>query len=192
MTVAARREPDGLGYFPPRVCCLLFQYERQDTKKGTKWPEPAANINDYCSMAKTTHTLSKSATSVTSAIRQARVAGQFSSAESRLLADLPRLIRRVLHDTGDAHIECCAEQLGIPVRTLQRKLQKLGVSYSAMLHELRCQEACLRLRSTRSSVAEIAGALGYSDPSHFSCAFRQWTGTSPRRFREGKDQAPQR
>ena len=48
---------------------------------------------------------------------------------------------------------------------------------------LRMQEACERLETTDHTVAEIAYALGYSDPLYFSRLFRQKIGRPPSAYR---------
>jgi AraC-like DNA-binding protein len=64
---------------------------------------------------------------------------------------------------------------------------QIGVSASAWIRTQRlerCRED-LRSRGYRdSSVAEIAYAWGFSDPSHFSRAFKQQYGVGPREYRE--------
>jgi AraC-like DNA-binding protein len=53
------------------------------------------------------------------------------------------------------------------------------------LLDLRLAHACQLLRETRKSIKEIAGAVGYLHPGHFSTAFRHRYGVSPGRFRLG-------
>ena len=47
----------------------------------------------------------------------------------------------------------------------------------------RIERAKQQLRNSRSRLAEIAAANGFADQSHFSRLFRQYTGTTPSRFR---------
>ena len=93
-----------------------------------------------------------------------------------------RLIRELL-PTGHPTIDRAAQRLGTPVRTLQRRLHHAGLSYSELLDEVRCDAACRLLTNPRARVADIARALGFSDPSNFSRAFVRWTGISPREYR---------
>jgi AraC-like DNA-binding protein len=39
------------------------------------------------------------------------------------------------------------------------------------------------LANLRDKIGDVARALGYSDPAHFTRAFRRWTGLTPRDFR---------
>lgn len=75
-----------------------------------------------------------------------------------------------------------AQDLGLSGATLRRKLRADGQSFGAIKDELRSVLA-QRLLKGPQSVAEIAGALGYSEPSAFHRAFLKWTGQSPGAFR---------
>lgn len=69
------------------------------------------------------------------------------------------------------------------VRTLQRRLNLLGVSYSMVVDEARFRIASKMLVATDAPSREVAKAVGYSDPSHFARAFRRLTGLSPGEYR---------
>ena len=69
------------------------------------------------------------------------------------------------------------------VRTLQRRLQESGLSYSELVNELRFETAARLLRETDATALEIALEVGYEDPSHFSRAFKRLAGISPREYR---------
>lgn len=77
-----------------------------------------------------------------------------------------------------------AQRLGIPVRTLQRRLQARGLSYSGLVEAMRCEVACRLIEAPEVRMAEVAKALGYADPSSFSRAFRRWHQMSPREYRQ--------
>jgi len=80
-------------------------------------------------------------------------------------------------------IDDTAHRLGIPVRTLQRRLKEDGLSYSTLVEQARHELACRLLDKPGAKAAAVAKALGYTDPSSFSRAFRRWTGMSPRVYR---------
>ena len=74
-----------------------------------------------------------------------------------------------------------AEELGISVRTLQRRLGEEGSSFSKVLDELRRELSQELLADRDMSVSEVAFVLGYSEASAFQRAYRRWWGVSPRR-----------
>jgi AraC-like DNA-binding protein len=63
-------------------------------------------------------------------------------------------------------------------------LQQAGTSYLTLVEQIRRRRAEEYLLHTDRSVDDIAGLLGYSDPSNFGRAFRRWYGESPRQFRD--------
>jgi AraC-like DNA-binding protein len=83
-------------------------------------------------------------------------------------------------------IKYAAHRVGIPVRTLQRRLREGGLSYSELVEQTRWELACRLLDEPGAKAAAVARALGYTDPSSFSRAFRRWTGMSPRAYRNRK------
>ena len=85
---------------------------------------------------------------------------------------------------GGADQQTVARALGMSVRSLQRALQSAGTSFSDQLDEVRRTRALAMLSRRGMSVAEVAFALGYSDPRAFYRSFRRWTGFTPREYRD--------
>lgn len=59
-----------------------------------------------------------------------------------------------------------------------------GLSLGAYLRNLRLQEAVAMLRHSRASITDIALSCGFSSSATFSRAFRAWSQTTPRAFRQ--------
>ncbi len=85
-------------------------------------------------------------------------------------------------------LEEVAQALGISPRSLQRYLSQQGTSFSHILQRIRRDSALKLLEQDNFSVSEIAQMLGYNDPSNFCRAFQRWTGQSPARWRQVKNQ----
>lgn len=83
-----------------------------------------------------------------------------------------------------------ARRLNLSERTLQRRLAEEGCSYQQLLSDTRRQLAEQHLREGRLPATEIALLLGYSEPSVFFRAFRQWTGLTPGEYRTRHGQEP--
>lgn len=77
-----------------------------------------------------------------------------------------------------------ARSLRLSARTLVRRLAQEGTSYRQVLEQARRAQAESYLRDSAHTIAEIAGLLGYSDPSNLGRAFRGWCGMSPSAYRE--------
>jgi AraC-like DNA-binding protein len=111
-----------------------------------------------------------------------------------LLARLPRSaqvatrVRQVLSEQlrhGEPGKARVAKVLGMSERTLHRRLEEEGASFTGLLDELRRELAVLYLGEPRLAVYEVALLLGYSEPSAFFRAFKRWTGRTPQEHREG-------
>jgi AraC-like DNA-binding protein len=73
--------------------------------------------------------------------------------------------------------------LGLSRQTLARRLSALGTSYQAIRDALRRDRACALLARGDASLGQIAEITGYSEPSAFQRAFKQWTGLPPGDYR---------
>jgi len=92
---------------------------------------------------------------------------------------------------GHPSIRSLAPQLGLSVRSLQRRLEEHRILYRDLVARVRFQLARRYLEETSNDLEKIAFLLGYSELSAFDHAFRRWTGQTPRGFRR-KARAPKR
>lgn len=90
---------------------------------------------------------------------------------------------------GMRGIQEVASMLHMSSRTLKRKLQSHGTTFTELREQERCQRALHLLRNQSLSVDEIAARLGYSSLSNFARAFQRWTACSPTAYRRSLQQA---
>lgn len=100
---------------------------------------------------------------------------------------LPLVYRslRLLMLDGDATANNVAQQFAMHRRTLDRRLRQHGRSFHEILSDVRYDVARHLLRDTQLSSAQIAAAIGFHEAASFTRAFRQWSGTTPARWRAG-------
>jgi len=84
-------------------------------------------------------------------------------------------------DRADVH--SAADAAGSTVRSLQRRLGECGWTWSDLLDDVRRRTALRMLDDPSARIIDVALAVGYSDPAHFTRAFRRWCGTSPAEHR---------
>jgi AraC-like DNA-binding protein len=115
-----------------------------------------------------------------------------------LVSALPRSssvaeeVRRSIGPTlanGEPPQDRIARRLGMSGRTLQRRLREEGTTFAGVLDAARRERAMIFVAEARLSSAEIAFLLGYAEPTAFFRAFRRWTGTTPRAYREARSPA---
>jgi len=83
-----------------------------------------------------------------------------------------------------------ANALGVSLTTLRNATARAaGMSPMALLDERTILEAKRALLYSSEGVAEIAYALGFTDPAYFSRFFSRLTGMSPRAFRDRRGMA---
>ena len=116
------------------------------------------------------------------------VFGIFSERAEALLASLETcettrgrvegVLIPILH-TGETSMNLIARAMGVSRSTLYRQLKAEGVSYEALLDDLRHRMALHYLNGRKVSVSQTAYLVGFSEPSAFSRAFKRWTGSPP-------------
>ncbi|MGW4204924.1 helix-turn-helix transcriptional regulator [Streptomyces sp. NPDC004726] len=75
-----------------------------------------------------------------------------------------------------------ATELGLPVRSLQRRLAREG-GFSGLLGELRTEAAAALLLRSAHGIGVIGFACGYADQPHFTRHFRLRTAMTPAAYR---------
>jgi len=85
--------------------------------------------------------------------------------------------------TAEPTAEDVARTLKTSERTLRRRLQEDGTSFTDLVSDVRRELAMSYLRDARLSLMEIAFLLGFSNVSAFHRAFRRWTGVTPSEHR---------
>jgi len=104
-------------------------------------------------------------------------------------ASLAARIRQRLRHTAPAdwpEADRIAAALNMAEATLRRRLQQEGLTLQAIKDALRRDLAIGRLAESDESVADIAAALGFAEPSAFRRAFRKWTGVRPADYRRAR------
>lgn len=128
-----------------------------------------------------------------------------ATGDHRLLATVTRLAESTLREQPRstelaprlaAHIRArlpepvsadeVAAAMQMSARTLQRRLEAEGTSFTAVADDTREALARELLSDPALALGEIAYRTGFADLATFSRAFKRWTGTSPGRYRRAR------
>jgi AraC-like DNA-binding protein len=85
--------------------------------------------------------------------------------------------------TGKLTAEHMAKRLGMSPRTLHRRLVDEGITYRALVDDVRREMALHCLRDPQLSISEVGYLLGFTTSAAFHRAFRRWTGTTATQYR---------
>jgi AraC-like DNA-binding protein len=77
-----------------------------------------------------------------------------------------------------------ARYFNMSSRNLRRRLSEENRSYVEIKQQLREERAISLLNDERMSISQVGQDLGFVDLATFSRAFKNWTGLSPRHYRE--------
>jgi AraC-like DNA-binding protein len=128
---------------------------------------------------------------------------QVPAADPRLYGILTRYLEQVLEEmpreddllesarkgiaelmrNGDPTLARVAKNLAISPRTLERRLDERGLSFTTLIADTRRRFAINYLKDPNNTLTEIAFLLGYSEVSAFNRAFKRWTGRTPMAYR---------
>jgi AraC-like DNA-binding protein len=84
---------------------------------------------------------------------------------------------------GDPTAAHVARKLGLSSRTLGRKLEREGTTFSDLFDDLRRRLALQYVGSRDLNLSEVALLLGFSQTAAFHRAFRRWTDRTPLQYR---------
>jgi len=87
---------------------------------------------------------------------------------------------------GNISDDSVATALHMSVRTMHRKLAEVDQNFRTMLVEMRRDLAEHYILDNSLTLTEISLLLGFSEPSSFSRAFKNWTGASPSDVRQSR------
>mgnify|MGYP001765693364 CR=1 FL=1 len=106
--------------------------------------------------------------------RRSRLSARIRDRLVREAADMPDMTR-------------VAADLCLTPRTLRRRLDDEGTTFSSIRNEVRARLAEDLLATSSLSVEQIAHRLGYHEPTNFIAAFKKWCGTTPLAHRRRRD-----
>jgi AraC-like DNA-binding protein len=87
---------------------------------------------------------------------------------------------------GNPSIANVARRFRMSPRTLERRLEREGTTFSVLLDDLRRRMAMRHVGDQDLDLAEVAFLLGFSQTSAFHRAFRRWTGETPLAYRRAR------
>lgn len=91
----------------------------------------------------------------------------------------------LLHLHNSLSMREVAEQVNMSYSYFSKVFkQHMGQSFNAYLLKIRMEKALEYIEDPTIKVNEIAYKIGYANPSHFSRAFKQYTGSYPMEYRE--------
>jgi AraC-like DNA-binding protein len=86
--------------------------------------------------------------------------------------------------SGRLAIGLVARELHMSARTLGRRLEGEGTTFTELVDDIRKRLALRHVGEQNQALSEVAFMLGFAHPAAFHRAFKRWTGLTPRRYRE--------
>ena len=83
----------------------------------------------------------------------------------------------------DLNVDRAAKICGYNKRQLAKQLRSKGTTLGKEIARLRAERACDDLVNSNQRVSNIAQSVGFTDPTVFSRAFKNWMGQSPQEYR---------
>ena len=108
----------------------------------------------------------------------------------RYADSLAARVRKLLRSTPMAAwpaADQMAARLHVAEATLRRHLKQEGYTYQSIKDDFRRDIAIGELQRSERTIADIASAVGFAEPSAFHRAFRKWTGMRPGDYRPARE-----
>lgn len=109
---------------------------------------------------------------------------EFRSSDEKLMDKIMKVINDDL-DNPELNVEALALKVGLSRVQLHRKLKEMtGLSVGEFMRGIRLRQAALLLVEKKMNISQIAYAVGFSNQTHFSVAFKKFYGVSPSEYIE--------
>jgi DNA-binding response OmpR family regulator len=119
-------------------------------------------------------------------VEQVRMQG----VSDRLMEKVMQVINEKFSDP-ELNVEFLAEQVGMSRTQLHRRMKEItGLSCGDFIRNFRMEQAARLLREGDVYVSQICYAVGFSNATHFSTAFRKNFGVSPSEYVQGAAAGP--
>ena len=99
------------------------------------------------------------------------------------------MMRRVMEavnanlDDNSFNVEALADKVGMSRAQLHRRVKEAtGITVGEFIRNLRLQQAARLLEKGDTSIQQVAWAVGFANPTHFSAAFKRYFGVSPQEY----------
>jgi len=120
-------------------------------------------------------------------VKAPKINNHHKISRANINAEITNAIRQIIKTyTLATHIEIenVAKLTDLSVRTLQRRLKLEGLKFNDLLNQAKFVHAKQMLIDSTLSISVVGKSLGYSDPAHFTRAFRRWSGMTPSAHRQ--------
>jgi AraC-like DNA-binding protein len=101
----------------------------------------------------------------------------------RTISEMVKWILKRSLTSGRLDIRTAASELRMSDRTLQRRLNDEGTTFSNVLTQARHEQSREYLADDKLDIKEVAFLVGYEDQNSFYRAFRTWEGSTPSNWR---------
>ena len=102
--------------------------------------------------------------------------------DQQLMEKVMRIVNERLNDP-DFNVEALADQVGLSRVQLHRRIKDItGITVGEFIRNLRLKQAAELLAKGDVTVSQVTYALGMSNPTHFTAAFKRYFGVTPTEY----------
>ena len=107
---------------------------------------------------------------------------ELKNADAELMEKVVDVVNRNMGNP-DLNIDMLVKEVGMSRVQLYRKMKGLtGMSVSSFIRNIRLRQAAELLKRQNCGVSQVAYAVGFANPTHFSTCFKDMFGVSPKEY----------
>ena len=102
--------------------------------------------------------------------------------DQQLMERVMKVVNERLCD-ADFNVEALADEVGLSRVQLHRRIKEItGITVGEFIRNLRLKQAAELLAKGDVTVSQVTYALGMSNPTHFTAAFKRYFGVTPTEY----------